>query len=66
MSTSCYNYFMPCPECDTPLGVTVADDREDQGYKHIIEICAYCGYTRAFVDYLDDDTGEINWSGLDH
>lgn len=57
---------MPCPECDTPLGVTVADDREDKGYKHIIEICAYCGYTRAFVDYLDDDTGEINWSGLDH
>lgn len=57
---------MNCPECDANLGVTVMDDREDKNYRHILELCAYCGYQKAYVDYLDNDTGEINWSGLDH
>ena len=57
---------MNCPDCYTPLGVAVMDDREGKNYRHILELCAYCGYQKAYVDYLDDDTGEINWSGLDH
>lgn len=54
-----------CPDCDHPLGYVVADDRQDKDYTHIFEICANCGYTKAYVEYRDDDTGEIDWSGIE-
>lgn len=54
---------MYCPDCDSALGVTTQDHKE---FFHIYEICAYCGYTKAYVDYKNSDTGEINWSGIDH
>ena len=44
-----------CPDCGSPLGYTVADDREDSEYRHILEICAHCGYIKTFVDYLDEN-----------
>lgn len=45
--------MLNCPQCDTPLSFSVADDREDPEYTHIYEICVYCGYTKTFVDYID-------------
>ena len=54
---------MNCPDCDSRLGITTQDK---EGFFHIYEICAYCGYTKAYVDYKDSDTGPINYSGLDH
>jgi DNA-directed RNA polymerase subunit M/transcription elongation factor TFIIS len=53
---------MKCPDCDAVLGVTTKDEK---GFFHIYEICANCGYIKAFVDYKDNDTGSIVWSGLD-
>lgn len=47
--------MLNCPQCDAPLGVTVIDDKEDNIYKHIMEICAYCGYTKTFVDFIDEE-----------
>lgn len=46
--------MMTCPQCDTPLSFTVSDDRSDKEYKHIFEICNYCGYTKAYVEYDKD------------
>jgi RNase P subunit RPR2 len=57
---------MYCPECKYELGYTVADDREDHDYKHIFEICAHCGFIKAYVEYEDKDTGPINYSGIEH
>jgi len=54
---------MNCPDCDSKIGVTT---KEDKDFFHIYEICAYCGYTKAYVDYKDSDTGPINYSGIDH
>ena len=45
---------MNCPQCDGELGFTVMDDKEDSIYKHLIELCAYCGYMKTYVDYEDD------------
>lgn len=47
--------MLNCPQCDTPLGYTVMDDKEDPTYTHLIEICVYCGYTKSFVDYTDEE-----------
>jgi RNase P subunit RPR2 len=54
-----------CPDCNHPLGYVVSDDREHKDYTHIFEICVNCGYTKAYVEYKDDDTGEIDWSGIE-
>lgn len=54
---------MNCPDCDARVGITV---KEAEGFFHIYEICAYCGYVKAYVDYKDSDTGPINYSGIDH
>ena len=58
--------MMHCPDCATLLNYSVSDDRTEKDYKHIYEICVHCGYVKAYVDYVDSDTGPINWSGLDH
>jgi hypothetical protein len=44
-----------CPDCGYQLNFLVADDREDAGYTHLYEFCAYCGYTKSFVDYGPDE-----------
>ena len=54
---------MNCPDCDSRLGFTT---KEAEDFFHIYEICAYCGYTKAYVDYKDSDTGPIDYSGIDH
>jgi hypothetical protein len=59
----CYNKIMNCPDCNAVLGITTKDEEK---FFHIYEMCAYCGYIKAFVDYKDDDTGPIVWSGLDY
>lgn len=55
--------MMRCPKCELVLTVTV--DKKDEFF-HIIEHCNYCGYVKAYVDYLDDDTGELDYSGIEH
>jgi len=55
-----------CPDCNGPLSYTVSDDRSDKDYKHIYEICAHCGYIKAYVDYADNDTGPVDWSGMEY
>ena len=42
------------------------DDREHADYVHMYEICTHCGFRKAFVEYKDDDTGPVNWSGIEH
>ena len=54
---------MKCPDCNSVLGITTKDEGT---FFHIYEMCAYCGYIKAFVDYKDNDTGSIVWSGLDY
>lgn len=54
---------MSCPECDTKLAISV---EEAKGYHHIYEYCPMCGYVKAYVDYLDNDTGELDYSGIEH
>jgi len=58
--------MIDCPDCDGTLSYVVSDDRSDKDYTHIYEMCAHCGYVKAYVDYKDDDTGPINHSGLDY
>lgn len=54
---------MNCPDCKTELFITTRDYPD---FFHIYEVCAYCGYVKAFVDYKDLDTGPIDYSGIDH
>jgi RNase P subunit RPR2 len=56
---------MNCPDCGTAFSYTVSDDRSDKEYKHIFEICHHCGYTKAYVEYTNNDTGNIDWSGIE-
>lgn len=55
--------LMNCPQCDNKIAVTTESAK---GFIHIYESCSYCGYIKAYVDYLDSDTGPVNWSGIDH
>jgi len=56
-----------CPDCgSSDLYYSVTDDREHEDYVHMYEICTHCGFRKAFVEYKDDDTGPVNWSGLEH
>ena len=52
-----------CPDCDTLLHYTTEANKD---FVHIFEICHFCGFVKAYVDYLSDDTGPIDWSGIDH
>lgn len=54
---------MRCPQCQSTLRV-VAESKKD--FTHIFEMCSFCGYAKAFVDYLDSDTGPVDWAGIDH
>jgi hypothetical protein len=54
---------MKCPDCNSVLGFTI---KENEDFFHIYEICAYCGYAKAYVDYKDTNTGPINYSGLEY
>jgi len=58
--------MMYCPDCKSELYYIVADDRQDKDYTHIFEICSHCGFTKAYVEYSDNDTGPINHSGIEH
>jgi hypothetical protein len=58
--------MVDCPDCGTQLSYTVSDDRSDKGYKHIFEICHHCGYTKAYVEYANNETGPIDWSGIEY
>jgi Zn ribbon nucleic-acid-binding protein len=54
---------MDCPECSSKLYITT-QSKED--FVNLYEICVFCGYHKGYVDYLDKDTGPIDWSGIDH
>lgn len=54
---------MNCPDCGYGLGYTT---KKEKGFFHILEICAHCGYAKAYVDYTDGDTGPIDYSGIEY
>jgi hypothetical protein len=54
---------MKCPDCGSRLGFTTKDEKD---FFHIYEICAHCGYIKAFVDYKDKNTGPIDYSGIEN
>lgn len=54
---------MRCEGCDAKLSVSV---EEKENFFHIFEYCSYCGYTKAYVDYKDEDTGPLDYSGIEH
>lgn len=47
--------MLNCPDCGAPLNFMVSDDKQDEEYTHIYEICGYCGYTKSFVEYDPDE-----------
>lgn len=52
-----------CEECGNELEFSISDYEE---FKHILEHCRSCGWNKGYVDYIDEDTGPINWSGIEH
>jgi len=52
-----------CPTCDAKISIAI---EEKQSFFHIFEYCNYCGYSKAYVDYKDEDTGPLDYSGIDH
>lgn len=54
---------MTCQKCFTKLSISV---EEKESFFHIFEYCVHCGYAKAYVDYKDEDTGPLDYSGIDH